>query len=135
MYRLSPKAHTRFSCLLRLDIPLQLVELPILDKATSCSAEYKCHIIIHTFLPQELHPIVMAGSCTVVILTVAENLLDLPRLKIFSHTDLTDEWSAHHALVLERKFKQYGDTLVCTPLIFGCHIKKDIIPEIGRAHV
>ena len=59
MYRLSPKAHTRLFCLLRLDIPLQFVEPSVLDKAPPCSAEYKCHIIIHTFLPQELHPIVM----------------------------------------------------------------------------
>ena len=73
----------------------------------------------------------MTGSCSIVILTVAEDLLNLPGFKIFSHTYLTDEWSTHHTLVFEREFKQYGDTLVCTSLVFGCHIKKDIIPAVA----
>ena len=70
MYRLSPKAHTRLSCLLRLDITLQLIEPSVLDKAPPCSAEYKCHIIIHAFLPQELHPIIMTRSWAVIVFAV-----------------------------------------------------------------
>ena len=58
-------------------------------------------------------------------------LLYLSCFKIFPHTDLTDEWSAHHALVLKREFKQYGDTLVRTLLVFGCHIKEDVIPAVA----
>ena len=113
-----------------------LVSVLVFDRVSPTVIQvkmYRLSLKVHTRLScllQELHPIVMTGPCTVIILTVAEDLLNLPGFKIVSHTDLTDEWSAHHALVFEREFKQYWDALVCTPLVFGCHIKKDVIPAV-----
>lgn len=86
-------------------VPLDLVELPVLYEAAACPAENESHIKIHAFLAERAHPVIMTGPRSVIIFSVAEHLLDLAVLQIFSEVDRPDQGSAHDTLVLEGELR------------------------------
>ena len=84
----------------------QVVTLAVLDEHSAGLNKAEGHVGIHTFLPERLDPIKIAGAGTIIVFAAADDLLDLPGGKVLPDAYWPDEGRAHDALVLEGQVKQ-----------------------------
>ena len=64
---------------------------PIFNEGCSCFNKAKGGVMGDTLCPQTLHPIKVTLPCSTIILTAANDLLDLAVTKIFFYADRTDK--------------------------------------------
>ena len=106
----------------------QVVAPAVLDEHGAGLDKAEGHVGIHTFLPERLDPIKIAGAGTIVVFAAADDLLDLPSGKVLPDAYWPDEGRAHDALVLEGQVKQDGNALIGAALIFTGDVEKDVVP-------
>ena len=95
-------AEPRAVRLLTLQASLNLISLSVLYKSPSRSTEYKSHVIFLTIIVQVLYPFVVAGSCTAIIFSVTEHLLNLSCRKVFPNRNRPDKRCTHDSFMPER---------------------------------
>ena len=107
----------------------QVVAFTVFDEHSASLDKAECYVGIHTFLPERLDPIEIAGTGTVVVFAAADDLLDLPGGKVLPDAYRPDEGCAHDALVFEGQAEQNGNPLIGTVLVLTGDIKKDVVPS------
>ena len=113
----------------------QVVAFTVFDEHSAGLDKAECYVGIHTFLPERLDPIKIAGAGTIVVFAAADDLLDLPGGKVLPDAYWPDEGRAHNAFVLEGQIKQDGDALIGAALILTGDIEKDVIPSAASPAV